>query len=115
MNEEERFTVFAVIWTILLILIILFQLRGSPEFKIKWFPRLYIFIGALFVIIGYWATQIVESLYITMPAALLSTLLNIKCVKYCPVCGGRNLILGRGIYYCAKCQTKLLDSTISHE
>jgi hypothetical protein len=115
MSDGERFLVFFVVWVGLAVLGVVGQSRASPETKVRWYPRYIGLAGALFVALTYWATRIPESLYFTVPAAVLFTFLNIKLANFCRRCGYRNMLWGRGVDYCYKCGLELSPRRPRHQ
>lgn len=105
MTEGERFFVFFGVWIALGIASVVLLLRGSPEIKRQWFPRITIFAGVLFVAFIYWIAPVLEVLYLAIPAVALITYLNLKIMKFCPRCGAYYQTLGRlyRVNFCHKC------------
>jgi hypothetical protein len=112
--NSERFLVFLAVWVGLAVLGFIGYWRASWETKVRWYPGYVLSAGVLFVVLTYWATRILETLYFTVPAAVLFTFLNIKLARFCRRCGYRNLVWGGGVDYCYKCGLELSPGRSRH-
>ncbi len=108
-----EFWVFFVIWIAFGIAgSLLFAYKKDAAFKRKWFPWITIFAGVLFAVFTILVGMPLESLWLTAPAVIFISFLNIKFTKFCSHCGKTlyNSSWFTPMNYCAKCGKKLNDS-----
>jgi hypothetical protein len=117
MSEDERALVFVGVWVALTAVLGGLFWKGSFQAKRKWFPRLTILAGLLFIALVYWATRIPQSLYLTVPATGIIVFLNLALVKFCPKCSAYNPFWDRpsNVRYCAYCGFRLSQGGLSNE
>jgi hypothetical protein len=109
MTEGQRFFVFFGVWVLLGVGSGALLWFGSVELKRRWYPRLTVTAGVLFVSFVYWLMPVKQVLFVVIPAVTLITLLNLKTSKFCPQCGAFFQDFGSFFRsnYCRKCGHQL--------
>ncbi len=105
MTEGQRFIFFFATWVCLGIASAILLWRGSPDTKMKWYPRIVVLAGVLFIAFVYWVSPDLAVLYFLAPITILITILNLKTTRFCPRCGAYSQNLGAllRVNYCRKC------------
>jgi hypothetical protein len=109
----QRFQIFFAVWVALGVTTALVMWRAPPRTNKRWFDRLAVLAGVLFLAFSYWLTPVAGMLYFLVPAVALVILANLTISKFCPNCGAYYQNLGP-LYrsnYCRKCGLDLRGET----
>lgn len=110
MSPDEIFPIFFGTWVVLgIISFAIFFLGKNAQLKRKLWPPFVIGIGVLFIGFTYAMGFGGEALYITVPAVILISVLNLRSTKFCDACG--KTIINQNFLvkpeFCSKCGEKL--------
>ncbi len=106
----DRFVVFFVTWTVLVLANGLFLWKGSPAAKRAWFPRIAILECVIFVAFTYWVAPHALVLCVVVPIAAVMAFLNVRTIRFCASCGAVHQSFGPFRAHdgcCRKCGTDL--------